>query len=66
MVANHLIIFSNADRIKHHKHSIELNASTNITTTPGTEYNRQADKQNKQNSSSASRLKNEIGNQNIF
>ena len=66
MVANHLIIFSKVDRIKHHKRGIELSMSTNITTIPGTEYNRQADKQNEQHSSSASTLKNEIGNQIIF
>ena len=66
MVTNHLIIFSKVDRIKHHKRGIKLNISTNITTIPGTEYNRQADKQNEQHSSSTSRLKIEIEIQSIF
>ena len=66
MVANHLTIFTKPVRIRHHKHSIELNISTNSMTAPRTEYNRQADKQNKQNSDSTSRLKNKIEKQSIF
>lgn len=62
MVANHLIIFSKVDRIKHHKRGIKLNMSTNITTMSG---QRQRE-QNEQHSGSASRLKNEIENQSIF
>ena len=62
MVANHLIIFSKVDRIKHYKRGIELNISTNITTIP---EQRQRE-QNEQNSNSANRLKNEIGNQSIY
>lgn len=62
MVANYLIIFSKVDRIKHHKHGIKLNMSTNITIMLG---QRQRE-QNEQHSSNASRLKNEIGNQIIF
>lgn len=62
MVAIHLIIFSKVDRIKHYKHDIELNISTNITTMSG---QRQRE-QNEQHSGSASRLKNEIENQSIF